>query len=100
MDKATIVAEGSPHDLIAKYSTREVLELRFPDDVRGTLDGRLDGIGERVEMLPDRVQIYTRDGEHALQQVHARGLPLESAVVRRSTLEDVFLRITGRALIE
>ena len=77
-----------------------MLELRFPDDVRAALDGRLSGIGERVEMLPDRVQVYTADGEHALQQVHALGIPLESAVVRRSTLEDVFLRITGRALIE
>jgi lipooligosaccharide transport system ATP-binding protein len=100
MDKAKIVAEGSPRALIAEYSTREVLELRFPDEVRSTLDGRLSGIGERVEMLPDRVQVYTADGEHALQQVHALGIPLESAVVRRSTLEDVFLRITGRALIE
>jgi lipooligosaccharide transport system ATP-binding protein len=100
MDKAKIVAEGSPRELIAKYSTREVLEQRFPDEMRATLDGRLSGIGDRVEMLPDRVQIYTSDGEHALQEVHARGLALESAVVRRSTLEDVFLRITGRALIE
>jgi lipooligosaccharide transport system ATP-binding protein len=100
MDKAKIVAEGSPRELIATYSTREVLELRFPDEVRASLDGRLNGIGDRVEMLPDRVQIYTTDGEHALQQVHARGIPLESAVVRRSTLEDVFLRITGRALID
>ena len=100
MDKARIVAEGSPRDLIAKYSTREVLELRFPDEMRASFDGRLNGIGERIEVLPDRVQIYTTDGEHALQEVHARSIPLESAVVRRSTLEDVFLRITGRALIE
>ena len=100
MDKARIVAEGSPRALIEQYSTREVLELRFPDDVRASLDGKLNGVGDRVEMLPDRVQIYTTDGEHALQQVHALGIPLESAVVRRSTLEDVFLRITGRALIE
>jgi len=100
MDKATIVAEGSPRELIAKYSTREVLELRFPEEVGATLDGRLRSIGDRVEILPDRVQVYTADGERTLQQVHALGIPLESAVVRRSTLEDVFLRITGRALIE
>ncbi len=111
MDKATIVAEGSPRELIAKYSTREVLELRFPEDspsrisdsgvsARQAVERSLAGIGDRIEMLPDRVQVYTTDGEHALQQVHARGIPLESAVVRRSTLEDVFLRITGRALIE
>jgi lipooligosaccharide transport system ATP-binding protein len=100
MDKAAIVAEGSPRELIAKYSTREVLELRFSDDVRAGVDGVLSGVGERVEMLPDRVQVYTANGEDCLQRVHALGLPLESAVVRRSTLEDVFLRITGRALIE
>jgi lipooligosaccharide transport system ATP-binding protein len=112
MDKAKIVAEGSPRELIAEYSTREVLELRFPDppsganapearaSARQAVEGLLDRIGDRVEVLPDRVQVYTADGEHALKQVHARGIPLESAVVRRSTLEDVFLRITGRALIE
>ena len=110
VDKAKIVAEGSPRELIAEYSTREVLELRLPDPplnvpqppafARQAMEARLDGIGDRVEVLPDRVQVYTADGEHALQQVHARGIPLESALVRRSTLEDVFLRITGRALIE
>ena len=100
MDKATIVAEGSPRELIAAYSTREVLELRFPDAGRASLDGRLSSLGERVEVLSDRVQVYTADGEHALRQVHALGIPLDSAVVRRSTLEDVFLRITGRALID
>ena len=110
VDKAKIVAEGSPRQLIAEYSTREVLELRLPDppadmprppaSARQAMEARLDGIGDRVEVLPDRVQVYTADGEHALQQVHARGITLESAVVRRSTLEDVFLRITGRALIE
>ena len=100
MDKARIVAEGSPRDLIARFSTREVLELRFAVPAGASLDGRLTGIGDRVEMLPDRVQIYTTDGEQALQQVHALGIPLESAVVRRSTLEDVFLRITGRGLVE
>jgi lipooligosaccharide transport system ATP-binding protein len=100
MDKAAIVAEGSPRDLIARYSTREVLELRFPDEMRAGIDGRLSGLGDRVEILPDRVQIYTADGEAALQQVHTLGIPLESALVRRSTLEDVFLRITGRGLIE
>jgi lipooligosaccharide transport system ATP-binding protein len=100
MDKASIVAEGSPRDLIARYSTREVVELRFADDVRARVDGRLTGIGERVDALPDRIQVYTADGDQALRQVHALGIPIESALVRRSTLEDVFLRITGRALIE
>jgi lipooligosaccharide transport system ATP-binding protein len=102
MDKAKIVAEGSPRPLIERFSTREVLELRFPDDLRGNADlaSRLKTVAERVEELPDRLQLYTADGERTLQQVHALNIPLESAVVRRSTLEDVFLRITGRGLVE
>jgi lipooligosaccharide transport system ATP-binding protein len=100
MDKARIVAEGSPRALIDRYSTREVLELRLRDEVRAGLDGRLDGLAERIEELPDRLLLYAADGEHALEQVHARGIPLESALVRRSTLEDVFLRLTGRSLVE
>ena len=100
MDKAKIVAEGSPRDLIARSSTREVVELRFADHARDGAARRLAAVADRVEELPDRIQLYTSDGEAALQQVHALGLSLESAVVRRSTLEDVFLRLTGRALIE
>ena len=100
MDKAKIVAEGSPRELIERYSTREVLELRFPDEMRGRLDARLHALAERVEELPGRVQLYAADGERVLQQVHALGIVIDSAVVRRSTLEDVFLRLTGHGLIE
>jgi lipooligosaccharide transport system ATP-binding protein len=100
MDKAKIVAEGSPRSLIERYSTREVLEIRLTDAVRSTLDGRLDGIADRVEELPDRLLLYVADGETALEAVHERQVPLESALVRRASLEDVFLRLTGRSLIE
>jgi lipooligosaccharide transport system ATP-binding protein len=100
MDKAKIVAEGSPRELIAEYSTREVLEIRVSDAVRATLDGRLDEIAERIELLPDRLLLYVPDGERALEAIHARDVQLESALVRRATLEDVFLRLTGRSLIE
>ncbi len=100
MDKAEIAAEGSPRDLIERYATREVLELRLPDHVRNSLDGRLDGLAERIEALPDRHLLYVEDGEHALEAVHARDIPIDSALVRRATLEDVFLRLTGRTLVE
>src|SRR5512143_2841513 len=100
MDKAKIVAEGSPRTLIERYSTREVLELRFAPGVAETLDGRLDGLAERVEHLPDRVLLYADDGEAAASAVHQRGLKPETVLVRRSSLEDVFLRLTGRSLIE
>ncbi len=100
MDKARIVAEGSPRELIARYASREVAELRFPPGVQETLGGRLDGIGERLEWLPDRVLCYAADGEAATEAVHARGIRPESVLVRRSTLEDVFLRLTGRSLVD
>ena len=100
MDKAEIAAEGSPRELIERYSTREVLELRLPDHVRGNLDGRLDGLADRVEALPDRHLLYVDDGERALEAVHDRQIPIDSALVRRATLEDVFLRLTGRSLVE
>jgi lipooligosaccharide transport system ATP-binding protein len=100
MDRGRIIAEGSPRDLIEQYSTREVLELRVPDDIRARLRGLVDGIADRIEELPDRMQIYTADAEHALDAVRQAGVHPESALVRRSTLEDVFLRLTGHALID
>jgi lipooligosaccharide transport system ATP-binding protein len=100
MDKAKIVAEGSPRELIERYSTKEVTELRFPVGVQETLNGQLDGLAERVEWLPDRVLLYADDGDAAVEQAHSRGLRPETVLVRRSSLEDVFLRLTGRSLIE
>jgi len=100
MDGGRIVAEGSPRSLIEAHSTREVLELRFPAGRNEEHAPELDGIGERTEVLPDRVLVYAPDGEKALATVHDRGLMPESALVRRSSLEDVFLRLTGRTLVE
>jgi lipooligosaccharide transport system ATP-binding protein len=100
MDKAKIVAEGSPRNLIERYSSREVTELRFPVGVQETLDGQLDDLAERIEWLPDRVLLYADDGEAVAVAAHERGLRPETVLVRRSTLEDVFLRLTGRTLIE
>jgi lipooligosaccharide transport system ATP-binding protein len=100
MDKAHIVAEGSPRELIAQHSSREVAELRFAPDVKESLDGQLEGLGERIENLPDRLLVYAADGEAVAAAVHERGLRPESVLVRRSTLEDVFLRLTGRSLVD
>jgi lipooligosaccharide transport system ATP-binding protein len=100
VDKGRIVAEGSPRQLIERYSTREVLELRIEEQKRSAIDGTLADLAERIEKLPDRLLLYTVDGERTLERVRERGVPYESAFVRRSTLEDVFLRITGRTLIE
>jgi lipooligosaccharide transport system ATP-binding protein len=100
MDKAKIVAEGSPRQLIERYATKEVTELRFPAGVQETLNGQLEGLAERMELLPDRVLLYADDGEAAVAAAHQRGLRPETVLVRRSSLEDVFLRLTGRSLIE
>ena len=89
-----------PRALIAEHSTREVLELRYPAGTNEARAPEVAGIGERSELLPDRVLIYADDGEAALAAVHARGSQPESALVRRSSLEDVFLRLTGRSLVD
>jgi lipooligosaccharide transport system ATP-binding protein len=98
MDRAKIVAEGSPRELITKYVQREVVELRFANDPK--LNGQLDGLGDRVEVLADRVLIGTDDGDATAHAVHERGIAVESLLVRRSTLEDVFLTLTGRTLVD
>ncbi len=100
MDTGRIVAEGSPRALIQQHSTREVLELRYAAGTNEQCAVDVQGIGDRAEVLPDRVLIYANDGEAALAAVHARGSEPESALVRRSSLEDVFLRLTGRSLAE
>ena len=100
MDAGRIVAAGSPRELIDRYSPREVLELRFSVDDHDALAGRVDGLADRVEVLPDRLLLYTDDGDAAMGAVAERGLHPMSSLVRRSTLEDVFLRLTGRTLVD
>ena len=100
MDAGRIVAEGSPRDLITRYSTREVLELRFGAGRNAEYETRLAGIGGRLAVLAGRILVYADDGDAALREVIARGLTPEGSLVRRSSLEDVFLRLTGRSLEE
>nr|WP_174257302.1 ATP-binding cassette domain-containing protein [Phytoactinopolyspora alkaliphila] len=100
MDGGRIVAEGSPRQLIAEHATREVLELRFPADDHAAYAVKLDGLVPRIEVLPDRLLLYTEDGDTTAKAVHDRGLAPLSVLARRSTLEDVFLHLTGRTLID
>jgi lipooligosaccharide transport system ATP-binding protein len=104
MDKGVIVAEGSPATLIAQHSTREVTELRFgvadDDDDHGVLAEKVADLGERVEILPDRLLVYSDDGDEVAAKVSERGLRPVAVLVRRSTLEDVFLHLTGRTLVD
>jgi lipooligosaccharide transport system ATP-binding protein len=100
VDKGTIKAEGSPAALIRQYSTREVVELRFGSDRNVDVARQLVGVGDRIEVLPDRILIYSDNGEAELAAIIGRGLAPITTLVRRSSLEDVFLRLTGRSLIE
>jgi lipooligosaccharide transport system ATP-binding protein len=100
MDRGRFAAEGAPRDLIAKYSTREVVELRFGATEPAGIAARLEGLAQRREVLPDRVLLYSDDGDATLGEVHRLGLTPESTLVRRSSLEDVFLHLTGRTLVE
>lgn len=100
MDRGRIVAEGSPRSLIAEHSTREVVELRYSPGTNADRAEVLVGIGDRQEVLPDRVLVYADDGESVLHEIHARDAMPDSSLVRRSSLEDVFLRLTGRTLVD
>ena len=100
MDGGKIVAEDSPRALIDRYATREVLELRFGLDPLDDVAGKLNGLAQRIEVLPDRILLYAEDGDAAAAAVLDRGLTPSGTLVRRSTLEDVFLRLTGRTLVD
>ena len=100
VDHGRIMAEGSPAELIRQYSSREVLELRFGSGRNEEVAPRLEPLADRVEVLPDRVLCYTDHGEDLLEHVAALGLEPATSLVRRSSLEDVFLRLTGRSLVE
>jgi lipooligosaccharide transport system ATP-binding protein len=111
MDGGRIAAEGSPTALIREWSTREVVELRFPpggnetagekvEEMVASPERPLHALVSRVDVLPDRVLLYADDGDAAAAEVHRHGLAPQSVLVRRSTLEDVFLRLTGRTLVD
>ena len=100
MDQGHIVAEGSPRELIDRYVPREVVELRFGSESDDGVGERLEGVGARLEVLQDRILIGTDDGDAAVLAVHERGVTPDSILVRRSTLEDVFLTLTGRTLVD
>ena len=99
MDRGGIAEEGSPIELIRRLSTREVVELRFAGEAPVVGPETFDGQVARVESLPDRVLLYTDDGDALVPTAHERLHP-QSVLVRRSTLEDVFLRLTGRTLVD
>ena len=100
VDKGAIMAEGTPAELIRRYSSREVLEVRFGSDRNSEVAERLAGVGDRLEVLPDRILVYSDNGEAELVRITEAGLHPLTSLVRRSSLEDVFLRLTGRSLIE
>lgn len=100
MDKGKIMAEGSPAELIKQYSSKEVVEVRFGTDKNEQTAEKLKDMAERIEVLPDRILLYTEDGESLLARITDSGLHPVTSLVRRSSLEDVFLRLTGRTLVD
>jgi lipooligosaccharide transport system ATP-binding protein len=100
VDKGRIMAEGSPASLIRDHSSREVLEVRFGSDRNAVVAEQIKHAGDRIEVLPDRILIYSANGEAELAKLTDAGLEPLTSLVRRSSLEDVFLRLTGRTLIE
>jgi lipooligosaccharide transport system ATP-binding protein len=100
MDHGSIVAEGPPRDLITQHSTREVVELRFDVESHDDVHLPLSNFAQRVEVLPDRILLYVDEGDNTIRELRAANIVPASALVRRSSLEDVFLRLTGRTLVD
>jgi lipooligosaccharide transport system ATP-binding protein len=100
MDKGSIMAEGSPAQLIKDYATKEVLEIRFGSERNAGMADDLRQLCDRIEELPDRILMYTEDGEELLERVYKKNFHPKTSLVRRSSLEDVFLRLTGRTLVD
>jgi lipooligosaccharide transport system ATP-binding protein len=100
MDKGVIADEGSPAELIARHSTREVVELRFATSTAEAGLDRLDGAVTRMEALADRVLLYTDEADSLISLIHDRQIDHVQRLTRRSTLEDVFLHLTGRRLVD
>jgi len=100
MDQGKIMAQGSPASLIAEHSSPEVVEVRFGSDRNAAVAQKISHIGDRMDVLPDRILIYAQDGEAALAEIIALGQHPVTSLVRRSSLEDVFLRLTGRTLVD
>ncbi|MFM8448051.1 MAG: ATP-binding cassette domain-containing protein, partial [Candidatus Nanopelagicaceae bacterium] len=100
IDRGKIMAEGSPAELIKNYSSKEVLELRFGSEKNEEIADKLRDKCDRLEVLPDRILLYSEDAEHTLEDIMRTGMHPRTSLVRRSSLEDVFLRLTGRSLIE
>jgi lipooligosaccharide transport system ATP-binding protein len=100
MDRGRIAAEGSPRELILQYSTREVVELRFGPGESERMADKVADLAARTETLPDRILLYTDDGDSTVVEIERRRLEPLSVLARRSTLEDVFLRLTGRQLVD
>lgn len=100
MDKGQIMAEGAPAELIKQYSSKEVLEVRFGSERNSQMVDKLKSLAARLEELPDRLLLYTYSGEDLLAKITAMNIHPNTSLVRRSSLEDVFLRLTGRSLIE
>ncbi|HZK59517.1 MAG TPA: ABC transporter ATP-binding protein, partial [Cryobacterium sp.] len=100
VDKGAIMAEGSPAELIRRHSSREVLEVRFGSERNAQVAGQIAGFGDRIEVLPDRILVYSENGEREMERMTQAGLHPITSLVRRPSLEDVFLRLTGQTLIE
>jgi lipooligosaccharide transport system ATP-binding protein len=100
MDNGKIMAEGSPASLIRDYSSKEVVEVRFGTDRNAAFADSLKSLGDRIEVLPDRILVYTSNGEATLEKIIAADMHPVTSLVRRSSLEDVFLRLTGRTLVD
>jgi lipooligosaccharide transport system ATP-binding protein len=98
MDQGRIVATGAPEELIRSTVPPGAVEVRATAEERARIAAELAPRFGAPEQYSDRLVYYTEDGERVLAALGAGGYTIRSEIVRRTTLEDVFLRLTGREL--
>jgi lipooligosaccharide transport system ATP-binding protein len=101
MHQGRILVEGAPSDLIRSHVPPQVVELTAPNgDELSRLADAAGRLAAAHELAGDRVILHTDDGERLLQTLSGAGVGYGTATFRHATLEDVFLKLTGRRLEE
>ena len=98
MHRGKILKEGVPSNLVTEEIGREVVEIRIAKEEDEKIIGRLSSLACGHERVGDTLYFYCRDGQDVMKRLIELDLP--NYLTRPATLEDVFLKLTGRGLIE
>ena len=95
-----VLALGTPAELLARHTAPRVVEIHGAAAGVDEITDLLGGLARDVEAVGDRLLIYTEDGEGVAARLAQAGIANQGVLLREASLEDVFLRLTGHALVD